>query len=88
MKKSATGPKIKPKRRADYYMWAGDLRRVLAKFDDDVRVYVDLHGPFIQITQWKYYPSGVEGKKTIMLMTRKEDIPQSPSSKRQSNDTV
>jgi hypothetical protein len=74
-KKSATGSKIKPKARADFYMWAGDLRRVLAKLDDDTRIYVDLHGPLVQITHWLYYPSGIEGKKTITLMTRKDDIP-------------
>jgi hypothetical protein len=73
--KSATGPKIKPKARADFYMWAGDLRRVLAKVDDDTRVYVHLDGPSVQFTDWVYYPIGIEGKKTVQLLTRNADIP-------------
>jgi hypothetical protein len=74
--KSATGPKIKPKARADYYMWAGDLRRALAKVDDDTRVYVSLNGPSVQITHLIYYAQGIEGQKTVLLRTRNADIPQ------------
>jgi hypothetical protein len=74
-KRRPTGPKIKPKHRADLYMWAGDLRRALERFDDDTRIYVHIDGPSVQIVDWIYYPVGIEGNKTIQLLTRSADIP-------------
>jgi hypothetical protein len=75
-RKSATCSKIKPKARADLYMWAGDLRRLLARYPDETRVYVHLHGPSVQFIDAIYYRVGFEGKPTILLDTLRRDIPE------------